>query len=292
MRSFFSRRNLVLMIALFLFAVLTISAAGGKYDFPIAKTVLTTIMAPINSFFTSIGSSVNKGGNFVGSIMSTYEENQLLKKEISELRRANINAAEIWAENKRLHEMLNYKQANSRFILVPAKVVGFNPGGLSGNIIIDKGKKDGLDKEMPVITADGLVGSVIDVYRSSARVQLILHPKSAVGGIVQRPASRAAGIVNGNASTPDMPSLLNLPRDADILGGDTILTSGYGGIYPKGLVIGVVDSVGNAEGGLLKYAVINPTVDFERLEEVMVITNAEKYYQEILPEQEKAGENK
>lgn len=291
MRGFLSKKNLVLMIALFLFAVMAIAAAGGKYDFPIAKTILTNILSPIDSFLTSIGGAVNKSGQFVGSIMSTYEENQLLKKEISDLRRANIEAAEIWAENKRLRELLDFKQSNSRFILVPARVVGFNPSGLDGNIIIDKGTKDGIDKEMAVVTADGLVGNVIDVYRSSARVQLILHPKSAVGGIVQRPASRVAGIVSGNASTPNTPNLLNLARDADVVAGDNILTSGFGSIYPKGIVLGVVSSVVNAEGGLLKYAVIEPTVNFERLEEVMIITNRENYSQEVEENQKKAVEN-
>jgi rod shape-determining protein MreC len=122
----------------------------------------------------------------------------------------------------------------------------------------------------------------IHVYPTSLRtyqaaVQLILHPKSAVGGIVQRPASRVSGIVSGNASTPFTPNLINLARDADIVAGDTVLTSGFGSIYPKGIVIGVVEKVANAEGGLLKYAVIAPTVDFSRLEEVMLIVNAANY---------------
>ena len=292
MQGFWSKKNLVLMLALFLFAVMAISAAGGKYDFPIAKTVLTSILSPVDALLTSISSAVNKGGHFVGSIISTYEENELLKKEISDLRRANIEAAEIWAENKRLREMLQFKQSNSRFILVSARVVGFNPGGLDGNIIIDKGVRDGIDKEMAVVTSNGLVGNVVDVYRSSARVRLILHPKSAVGGIVQRPSSRVAGIVSGNVSTPRTPNLLNLARDADVVAGDNILTSGFGSIYPKGIMIGVVSLVVNAEGGLLKYAVIQPTVNFEQLEEVMIITNKENYQRDEPEENhKKAVEN-
>jgi rod shape-determining protein MreC len=173
--------------------------------------------------------------------------------------------------------------------LLAARVVGFNPGGLTGNIVIDRGAGDGIKRDMSVITAEGLVGSVAEVYPYAARVELILHPKSAVGGIVQRASSRVSGILVGNASTPMLPNLLNLARDADIQVGDTILTSGFGGIFPKGLVIGVVARVSNAEGGLLKYAQIQPTVDFERLEEVMVITNIRDYANLESTTPEKAG---
>lgn len=290
MRGFFGKRNMVLMLSLAIFAVLIIAAAGGRYDFPIVKTIVTSVTTPVNSFFISIGGAVNKGGHFVAGIMSTYEENQRLKREISDLRRANIDSAEIWAENKRLRALLDFKESNQRHILLPARVVGFNPAGLTGNIIIDKGQKDGIEKDMSVVTADGLVGSVADVYRSSSRVQLILNPKSAVGGIVQRASSRVAGIVSGNATTPQYPNLLNLARDADVVRGDIITTSGYGGVYPKGLMIGVVSSVVNAEGGLLKYAVIDPTVNFAQLEEVMVITNTNDYTEDSISQAvDKAG---
>jgi rod shape-determining protein MreC len=277
MHRFFGRKNLVLMAALFLVAILAISAAGGKYEFSLFRSALVNILGPADSFFSSIGNAVSQAGKLLGSVMYVYEENEALKKEIAELRRVNTDTGEIWAENERLRELLNFKRNNNRYIILPAKVIGFNPGGLDGNIIIDRGRKDGIERDMSIITVRGLVGNVTDVYRATARVQLILHPKSAVGGIVQRPASRVSGIVSGNAGTPYTPNLLNLARDADVVSGDTILTSGFGSIYPKGIIIGVVSDVVNAEGGLLKYAVIEPTVDFSRLEEVLVVTNVNDY---------------
>jgi rod shape-determining protein MreC len=256
---------------------MAISAAGGRSDFPLLRSLLVNILMPADSFFSSIGNAVNQAGRMIGSIMYVYEENEAFRKEIADLRRANTDAGEIWAENERLRELLNFKRSQQRYILLPAKVVGFNPGGIEGSILVDRGQKDGIEREMPVVTAEGLVGSVVQVYRSSARVQLILHPDSSVGGIVQRSASRVSGIVSGNASTPYTPNLINLARDADVVIGDTILTSGFGSIYPKGIVIGVVSNVVNAEGGLLKYAVIEPTVNFTRMEEVMIIVNATDY---------------
>ena len=164
-------------------------------------------------------------------------------------------------------------------------VIGRNSGNVAGSIIIDRGRRQGVERDMPVITGQGLVGTVGQVYENSSQVQLILHPKSAVGGVVQRAASRAIGVVNGNAGDPVSPQLQNLSRDADVIEGDVVVTSGFGGLYPKGIVIGVVREIRNAEGGLLKYALLTPTVDFDRLEEVMLITNARLLRPEAEPAQ-------
>jgi rod shape-determining protein MreC len=91
---------------------------------------------------------------------------------------------------------------------------------------------------------------------------------------VQRPESRVAAIVEGNAAKPLAPKMVNIARDADIIKGDKIITSGFGGIYPKGLLLGEVTDVVNEEGGLLKYAVLKPAADFDRLEEVAVIVRS------------------
>jgi rod shape-determining protein MreC len=140
--------------------------------------------------------------------------------------------------------------------------------------MINRGTNDGLKKDMAVITSQGLVGNVVEAFSSSAKVELILDPRSAVGTIVQRPESRVAGIVQGNKDDKMMARMVNIPRDADVVEGDQIVTSGFGGVYPKGLAVGIVDRIDNDEGGLLKYAILKPAVDFQKLEEVAVIINS------------------
>ena len=103
-------------------------------------------------------------------------------------------------------------------------------------------------------------------------MQLILDPRTSVGTLVQRPESRVAGIVEGDLDNPTMPRMVNIPKTADVIVGDIIVTSGFGGIYPKGLVVGLVSELKNDTGGLLKVALLEPAVDFQRLEDVMVIT--------------------
>jgi rod shape-determining protein MreC len=131
-----------------------------------------------------------------------------------------------------------------------------------------------LTKDMTVVASQGLVGSVVSVYNNSAKVQLILDPRSAVGCLVQRPESRVAGIVEGSGANPLAPRMVNIARDADVIKSDKIITSGFGGIFPKGLLVGEVADVVNDEGGLLKYAVLKPAVDFDKLEEVLVIVRS------------------
>lgn len=170
--------------------------------------------------------------------------------------------------------MLDYKKAANQFDLVTATVVGRDIGTWNSTIIINRGSADGITKDMAVVTPQGLVGSVVNVYTNVAKVQLILDARSAVGTLVQRPESRVAAIVEGSSASPLTPRMVNIARDADIIKSDKLITSGFGGIYPKGLLIGEVVDIVNEEGGLLKYAYLRPAVDFARLEEVSVIVRS------------------
>ena len=116
------------------------------------------------------------------------------------------------------------------------------------------------------------VGVITEVSPNASKVQLILDPRSSVGTLVQRPESRVAGIVQGNPSDPMLPQMINIPRNADVIEGDVIVTSGFGGVYPKGLLIGSVANIQNDDGGLLEIAYLYTAVDFQKLEDVLIIT--------------------
>ena len=125
---------------------------------------------------------------------------------------------------------------------------------------------------MPVVTGKGLVGRVTEVAPLSSKVQLILDVRSSVGTLIQRTESRVTGIVTGTMDNPYMPQMVNIPRNADVQDGDAIVTSGFGGIYPKGIPVGSVVSQHSDDTGLLKIAVVETAVDFQRLEDVAIIT--------------------
>ena len=141
-------------------------------------------------------------------------------------------------------------------------------------MIIHVGTRNGIAKNMPVITPQGVVGFVADVFPDTARVQLLTDPRTSIGAIVQRPASRVASVVRGNGNVPTEPQFVNVAKDADILEGDTLVTSGFGSIYPKGLPVGTIVSIHQDATDFVKYAVIRPAVDFSKLEEVFVVAAA------------------
>ncbi|WP_454949485.1 rod shape-determining protein MreC, partial [Dialister invisus] len=144
----------------------------------------------------------------------------------------------------------------------------------TNTMVIDCGVNQGLKKYMPVIVPEGLVGFVSEVYTESARVQLLIDPRTMVGGIIQRPASRVASMVSGNTGKLGVLSFVNIVKEDDVIKGDVVITSGYGGVYPKGLVIGSIQQVTDDSGKLSLDADIKPAVDFGHLEEVFVIMDS------------------
>ncbi|MDD4601198.1 MAG: rod shape-determining protein MreC [Negativicutes bacterium] len=271
---FFNKKTVILLVAVITVFLLAGSAARGKYQFPFMERAVTVVLAPIEAAVSVMGFSFRQVGSSAGQLITVYRDNQTLKAENDQLRQNNLNVTEVMAENVRLRTMLDYKSRATQFDFVAAKVIARDPGTWTSTIIINKGSADGITKDMAVVTPQGLVGDVTSVYNTTAKVQLILDQCSAVGALVQRPESRVAGIVEGNGANPQAPRMINIARDADIIKGDQIITSGFGGIYPKGLPIGQVMDVVNDKGGLLKYAVVKPAVDFDRLEEVLIIVRS------------------
>lgn len=268
------KKIILLLFVLGSVFVLIFAAAKGKYQFPLSERIVVTVVAPFEKAVNSVGNQIRTAMESVWEIATVYEQNKMLQSEVEQLRVLNIQMNEISAENDRLRVLLNYKQQAKQFDLLVAAVIARDPGTWTSTMLIDKGRDDGLDKNMVVVTAQGLVGNVVEVFASTARVQLILDPRSAVGAIVQRSESRVAGIVEGDKGSKTMARMVNIPRDADIVEGDRILSSGFGGIYPKGIPIGVVEKIVNDEGGLLKSALLKPDVDFQKLEEVSVVVKS------------------
>ena len=269
-----NRRTIILWMAVFIVGLLAFTTVKGKYDLKISENVVNTILSPFQSAITSISNVTKKIGVISWEMVTVYEQNKMLRSEVEQLRQRDVNVNEIMAENTRLTNILNYKNAVKQFDTAVAKIISYDSSNLTNSITINLGAKDGMQKNMPVITPQGLVGTIVAVYEHSAKVQLILDPRSAVGAIIQRPESRVIGIMQGSVGVQTLAKMLNIPRDADVVVGDNVLTSGYGGLYPKGIVIGEVVEVTNEAGGLLKYATVKTAVDFYRIEEVLVIVNS------------------
>lgn len=281
--SISNKKLVVLMLVVMTVVFLIFSAAKGKYQFPFSGLLVQSVVAPLQNGAMYVTMGLRNMTAGLWEAATVYQQNKMLLSEIEQLREQKVQADELLAENQRLATMLGYKQTAVQFDLIAARVIARDPGNWTKNITINCGSSDGIQKDMTVVTARGLVGNISSVTGSTAVVQLILDPRSAVGALVQRPESRVAGIVEGNVSRADLAKMVNIPRDADIQQGDVVVTSGFGGIYPKGILIGEVKGVTNEEGGLLKYAEIQTAVDFNKLEEVFIIIAARQAPPQALP---------
>ena len=271
---FLNKKTIILGMAVLTVFLLANFASRGNSQFSFVERFAVTVLSPVESLLSQAGYGIRNATNFVSQLFTLAQENQTLRANIDELRQNELTITEIMAENIRLRAMLDYKKGTPQFDFITAAVIARDPGMWTNIMMINRGSNDGLTRDMPVVTPQGLVGNIVQVSASTAKIQLLLDPRSAVGSLVQRSESRVAAVVEGNGISPMAPRMVNLARDADIIRGDKIITSGFGGIYPKGLLVGEVMDIVNDEGGLLKYAVLKPVVDFDRLEEVMVIVRS------------------
>jgi rod shape-determining protein MreC len=193
-------------------------------------------------------------------------QNRQLKKEIGLMQRRLFEAEELYLDNLRLRQMLDFKE-KSVFPLSAAGVIGYDPSNLSSIIVINKGKQQGIEKDFTVITNQGLAGRVIQAGSLTSQVLLINDLNSGVAAFIQR--SRQKGLVSGTLA--GSLRMHYLPPDADVQVSDLVVTSGLSGLYPKGILIGQVTRVQRQGKAGEISALVKPAVDLSRLEEVLVV---------------------
>lgn len=222
----------------------------------------------------------NLTGGFA-DVTAMREQIKQLQDQVNELAINQVRVRELENENAILRQQLDYKQSNPDFDLVgaavlernpdQARVIGEDPTNLVQYIIVDQGSAEGVNVGMPVATPQGLVGRVTEAGTHWSKVLLITDPSSSVNGVVQ--STRATGVVQGvpgNLVTNDL-VIEYVPQGEAIKVGDLILTSGMGGSFPKRIVIGQVTEVRKSDIEMFQEATIHPTVDFTRLEFVLIL---------------------
>lgn len=266
-----NKKYLSLGLAVAVLLALFGMALQDPLRFPVINRAVTAVITPFAAATNAVGGFVDDTGKAMTTVESLQQENETLHNEINELRYANLAMADIYAENQRLREMLNYKNSHPDEQLVVAKVLGRAPGELRDSLYIDKGTEDGVQQDMAVVTPEGLVGLVDEAYASSARVMLVTSTRCNVGARILRANSRAVGIVAGRGGD-NVPLLMeHLPREAEVYAGDVVVTSGYSQNHPSGIVIGTVKESGLDAAGLLRNATIEPAAVRSGMEEVFVV---------------------
>jgi rod shape-determining protein MreC len=241
----------------------------SRYTF--AEDLLLTGLSPVQGFFSRVGHRTYTFFQGMFDYERVLAENKSLREEIAARDNLSHQLLELQKENHRLREMLGFENS-VEYSLLPAEVIARDPSYWFETITINKGFDDGVKKDMAVVTSQGLVGSVYFVSQNSSQVLMLTDSRRAVSALVQRSREPGSiGIVEGYPQKNGFLRMVNLPPDANIQTGDAIISSGLGGIFPKGLVIGHVVEVEKDQYGLLQQALVAPAVNFNRLEEVFIV---------------------
>lgn len=200
------------------------------------------------------------------ALWGVREENKRLRKELAKALAAKNHYREAVATNVRLSKLLELKESLPPPVLT-ARIVGKDPSLWFKTVIIDRGSADGVKKGMPAVTVEGIVGQVLDTSPHFAKILLATDPNSAIDVLVQ--PSRVQGIIKGlNNTTFELHYVL---KNCDVRKGDHIITSGFGGVFPKGLPVGVVSLVIRSRRGMFQKIQVTPAVDFNQLEYLLII---------------------
>lgn len=270
----FGKRSVVIVLIVFMVIAVVGWAWRQRDSMPVVARPIQLAAAPFEYGASRIMEFLTSNVHIIDVSMKNRVEWEALEKENEALKNRTVDYDELIAENSRLRAMLDYKSTRYQYELAAGAVISRDYGTWSNSLIIDIGSSDGIARDMAVVVPAGVVGFISEVYDHSARVQLLTDPRTSIGAIVQRPESRVSSVVRGNGSVPTEPQFVNIAKDADILEGDTLVTSGFGSIYPKGLFIGTIVSIHQNENDFVKYAVIRPGVDFSKLEEVFVLVRS------------------
>ena len=199
-------------------------------------------------------------------LVTTEEENSLLRKKVKMLGQENVSLRESAVTNKRLCKLLDFKKA-SPLDLVAAKVVGADASLHFRSVIVDKGERDGIKKDMAVINPEGVVGRILKVADSFSVVLLLIDQNFALDALVQR--SRSRGVVEGAGN--DLCRMKYVLQSEDVRSGDIIVVSGLEGVFPKGTIVGKIKSLKQSKSSLLFDVLVTPAVEFGKLEEVFLV---------------------
>jgi rod shape-determining protein MreC len=239
------------------------------------EAVLLRVVAPVQQGMSQVTSQLDELGQTARDLRDLRQRNEQLEAENARLLLENVRLREVEVENALLRDLLSFAQPHRSFELQGAHVVGreiaLDPSNLQRYITLDVGREAGISRNMPVVTDRGLVGRIDEVGYGWSRVLLIVDGSSSVSALTQ--STRAGGLVEGQ---PDGSLVMrSIPQADTVSVGDIVFTSGLGGNFPRQILIGQIVEVERKDYELYQTAIVQPTVDFDHLEVVLVITDFE-----------------
>jgi rod shape-determining protein MreC len=263
-----TRSRTLQTIVLAMVVIGLIALALGGYLTPVSRYLLSPVIVA-QTWLSTRFSAIQNYLSSPQDITRLRDRNTALEAEVSRLQTEIIALKQQIDETRVLSALVDFARVNPEYRYVAASVIGRDPSPFLQYAIINRGSDDGLRRGMPVVTQQGLVGRIAAVTAGAARVQFITDPGSSIN--VRIEPSRAPAVLQGDIT--GNVSLDMIPQSAKIQINDLVMTSGLGGNYPPDIVIGQVTGVRSRDNDLFQRASVQPIVDFNQLEILMIITN-------------------
>lgn len=270
--KFFKNKLAVTIIVLSVSFLILISYSVKREKVSVVENGVGSILNAMQYGVNKTGGTIKDSLSFIYNFTKVKSENDALKQENDKLQNELVEYNSALSENQTLRDDLNFKNQRSEYNYVGCNVIGKSGGNYLDGFIIDKGQNDKLTKGMVVITSKGLVGQVTSTASNWSIIQSISNENIAVSGMVES-ANDINGIIKGYKDENNnlLAKLYYLPLDSNIKQGDSIVTSGFGNLYPKGIRIGEVTAIEEDQGKIMENAIIKPYVDFNTLQQVLVV---------------------
>lgn len=280
MHRFISNRRLVILVVILVvcFGLMAGSVAlrNRRNTPPLIQQFGNDVVGFADGVVAYPANGLQHGMDSVSELMNTYQENRELKQQVSQLAQTQVRDQTLAKENRQLKQELKLNHSLTDYSTVTASVLSRTPSTWQQQLIINKGQTSGVKKNMPVLSGSGLVGRVSEVNKTNSKVELLsdtgesanrfaIHIDGASGKSVN-------GVITGYNSSTNLLEVGQVSSKAKISKGEKVVTSGMGGITPKGLYVGRVARVGKDDYGLAQKIYITPTTNFN---EINIVTVAE-----------------
>ncbi len=259
----------IVITIIILILIVVFSNADSETSF--LENAASKLVMPVQNGLTYLKNRISGNSTFFTDINNLTQENEELKQRNSELEQSLRELENVKSENETLKEYLDLTEKYGEYSTVPAYIINKDISNYSKTIVINVGSDDGIEENMTVIADQGLVGHVISVTNDTAKVRTIVDTSSSVSCLLS--TTDESIVCKGTLEEESALKAMYIPDDDGIIQGDSVETSGLGGIYPKGIHVGSIKRVVNTQNATDRYAIVETAIDFDKLDTVLVITN-------------------
>ena len=259
----------IITIVILILLILLTNVDTSKMSY--FRSLSSKITAPVQTLFTNLKNKVTGNENYFIEIDELKAENEELKKKNSELEEKLIEYDVLKEENEGLFQKMNLTEKYSEYKTVPADVINKDISNYSSTLVLNVGSNDGIEKGMTVIADKGLVGYITSVTDDTSQVKVIIDSGSTVSCNIS--TTDESVICKGTLDNNQLMRVTYIPTGADLIVGDSVETSGVGGVYVRGIHIGTIKEIVTTTNDTDRYAIVEAAVDFSKLTTVLVITS-------------------